>query len=54
MKNTEKKKPVETMPKGIWEASRPDEDDVAKNVSTTTTDLQGNGYPNKDVLSEKR
>lgn len=41
MKETEKKKPVKTLPEGIWESSKP----VKKQVKTPSTDLQGNGYP---------
>lgn len=53
MKITEKKKPVQTMPKGVWEASRPDTDGVPETTSTKTTDLQGNGYPNQSNLKSK-
>lgn len=53
MKITEKKKPVKTIPNGVWEASRPDSDnseydshsDKKKCTFTPSTDLQGNGYP---------
>lgn len=42
MKETEKKKPVKTLPEGIWESSKP----VKKQIEgTPSTDLQGNGYP---------
>ena len=44
MKITEKKKPVNTVPKGVWESSRP-EPDKKKTTVTPVTDLQGNGYP---------
>ncbi len=51
MKITDKKKPVQTIPKGVWESSRPDS---YKNTGSQqerpvnkTTDLQGNGYPVK-------
>lgn len=43
MKLTDKKKPINTVPKGVWESSRPTQDKKGK--STPTTDLQGNGYP---------
>lgn len=42
MKESEKKKPIQTIPKGVWEASRPEN---GKKKGTKTTDLQGNGYP---------
>lgn len=44
MKLTDKKKPIKTIPKGVWESSRPDKD-KKENVSTPSTDQQGNGYP---------
>lgn len=51
MKITDKKKPVQTIPKGVWESSRKDS---YKNIGrqqerpvNKTTDLQGNGYPVK-------
>lgn len=47
MKFAEKDKPIRTIPKGVWESSRPSDDkekDKEQNI-TTTTDLQGNGYP---------
>lgn len=51
MKITDKKKPVQTIPKGVWESSRPrpykDNDGRQENVLSKTTDLQGNGYPGK-------
>ena len=42
MKVTDKKKPVNTIPSGVWESSKPVN---GKDKTTTTTDLQGNGYP---------
>ena len=50
MKITEKKKPVQTIPKGIWESSRPgrNTEKVQGRPSGKTTDLQGNGYPVKE------
>lgn len=44
MKETDKKKPVETIPKGVWESSRLKKS-TDKDKLTLTTDLQGNGYP---------
>lgn len=42
MRETEKKKPVKTLPESIWESSKP----VKKPIKgTPSTDLQGNGYP---------
>lgn len=44
MKITDKKKPVHTIPDGVWESSKTTKD-TEKN--TVTTDEQGNGYPVK-------
>lgn len=44
MKITDKKKPISTIPAGVWESSRPNQE-KKKNKSSLTTDLQGNGYP---------
>ena len=46
MRETEKKKPISTIPRGVWEAGRPENND-RKTVGklSETTDLQGNGYP---------
>lgn len=43
MKMSDKDKPVHTIPKGVWESSRPVPDQNKKN--NPSTDLQGNGYP---------
>lgn len=45
MKITDKKKPIDTLPKGIWESSNPAQDKSNQNATTASTDLQGNGYP---------
>lgn len=53
MKFAEKDKPVKTIPRGVWESSRPESNkEKDKNNSTNsstdsaiTTDAQGNGYP---------
>ncbi|MCH5254767.1 MAG: hypothetical protein J1F41_07565 [Lachnospiraceae bacterium] len=47
MKLTEKKKPIKTIPKGVWESSRPNgkQNKYQAAVSTESADLQGNGYP---------
>ncbi len=45
MKMTDKKKPVDTIPKGVWESSRPVPDTDKKSTASAATDLQGNGYP---------
>lgn len=42
MKITDKKKPVPTIPSGVWESSNPVND---KDKINNATDLQGNGYP---------
>lgn len=47
MKITDKKKPVNTIPKGVWEASKPIPHDSSKKTATPSADLQGNGYPVK-------
>lgn len=44
MKITDKKRPVKTIPKGVWESSKPT-GSKEQNKTSTTTDLQGNGYP---------
>lgn len=45
MKETDKKKPVRTIPEGVWESSRPNEKN--EKGKPQKTDLQGNGYPTK-------
>lgn len=45
MKITDKKKPVRTIPNGVWESSRPAPNKKNQNTASETTDLQGNGYP---------
>jgi len=47
MKFSEKKKPVNTVPEGVWESSHTDKKNKTKNKSplSDTTDMQGNGYP---------
>ena len=47
MKVTDKNKTVPTIPKGVWESSRPVPDKEKSSPATETTDLQGNGYPQK-------
>lgn len=47
MKITDKKKPINTIPKGVWEGSRPVPDKKKEEAATPSTDLQGNGYPVK-------
>ncbi len=51
MKESEKKKPVKTIPDGVWESSRPVKTKKDKNDEpfTPSTDLQGNGYPFKNI-----
>ncbi|MCH5271546.1 MAG: hypothetical protein J1E83_12490 [Lachnospiraceae bacterium] len=46
-KITDKKKPVNTIPKGVWESSRPVANKDKSDSAMETTDLQGNGYPQK-------
>jgi len=46
MKSTDKDKSIKTIPKGVWESSRPEKDDNS-GKSSASTDLQGNGYPPK-------
>ena len=45
MKKTETNKPTPTVPKGVWEASHPDK--TSRKQNSPSTDLQGNGYPQK-------
>lgn len=45
MKQTDKDKPIPAIPKGVWEAGRPEQKE--KSPSSPQTDLQGNGYPQK-------
>lgn len=45
MKISDKNKPVKTIPKGVWESTRPVNDKENPGQTTETTDLQGNGYP---------
>lgn len=47
MKITDKDKPINTLPKGVWESSNPlrEKKNNKNNDFTTSTDLQGNGYP---------
>ncbi len=47
MKITDKKKPINTIPKGVWESSKPAPDNKSEKAATPATDLQGNGYPAK-------
>lgn len=47
MKITDKKKPVKTIPNGVWESSRPVQNKENQTPVSETTDLQGNGYPQK-------
>ena len=47
MKITEKKKPIKTIPDGVWESSRPVSSKNKSDSSTNSTDIQGNGYPKK-------
>ncbi len=44
MKETDKKKPISTMPNGVWESSDPQKHNTAKKADPSA-DLQGNGYP---------
>lgn len=47
MKVTDKKKSIQTIPKGVWESTRPVPDKEKSTPASETTDLQGNGYPKK-------
>lgn len=47
MKMTNKKKPVKTIPDGIWESSRPASSKNKSDSTAKSTDIQGNGYPKK-------
>ena len=54
MKITEKKKPIDTVPKGVWESSRPVRDKEKNNASTVSVDQQGNGYPMGNQSEQER
>ncbi|MBO4998052.1 MAG: hypothetical protein J6D02_08650 [Lachnospira sp.] len=45
MRYTDKKKPVKTIPNGVWESSRPEQPKEKNSPLSPSTDLQGNGYP---------
>lgn len=45
MKQADKDKPIHTIPKGVWEASR--EEISEKPQNSISSDIQGNGYPEK-------
>ena len=47
MKQAEKDKPIATTPKGVWEASQADEKKRRAGKTSPGTDLQQNGYPQK-------
>lgn len=44
MKITDKKKPIPTIPEGVWESPRTDRKSAEKKRNCST-DMQGNGYP---------
>ncbi len=52
MKKAEKKKPVHTIPDGVWESTRPASGRDNRSPASETTDLQGNGYPQKKGRQE--
>lgn len=47
MKNTDKNKPIPTIPDGVWESRHPVSHKDKPDRTTPSTDLQGNGYPKK-------
>lgn len=47
MKITDKKKPIKTIPDGVWESSRPDSGKNKSDTDLKSSDLQKNGYPKK-------
>ena len=47
MKVTDKNRSIPTIPKGVWESTRPIPDKEKSTSASETTDLQGNGYPQK-------
>ena len=53
MKITDKKKPIKTVPKGVWESTRPDSAKDKSDSFTESTDLQGNGYVKRQGKLEK-
>lgn len=54
MKKTEKKKPVQTMPKGVWESSHADEfDNNISDVKNIVKNLQVNGASDSEYDRRK-
>lgn len=49
MKLTDKKKPINTIPKGVWESNRPIQNKDKDKTGAPSTDLQDNGYPDVTV-----
>lgn len=46
MKEASRNKPINTIPNGVWESSRPvTKKSKKEKKNEITTDLQGNGYP---------
>ena len=45
MKKTDTNTPIDTIPDGVWESSRPVPDKNKKSTASESTDLQKNGYP---------
>ncbi len=54
MKAAEYKKPISTIPEGVWESSRPNGKAEQDQQCTQTTDLQGNGYPVSKQAAHKK
>lgn len=56
MKATEKKKPIHTTPKGVWESSttyKKEHKSKAEHLNEISTDAQGNGYPISSSKQDK-
>lgn len=57
MKPVESKKPVPTIPDGVWEGSHPDEMTEAKrreHDKNITVDLMGNGYVESQISNTRQ
>lgn len=57
MKAVDYKKPINTIPEGVWESSRPEGKSGQDRQNSPAIDLQGNGYPaptQKNLLSSDK
>ncbi len=54
MKKAEKDNPINTIPKGAYEAGSSNKSLPNQNLNDLTTDIQGNGYPITDKAISKQ